>query len=59
MFVLNTSIIIKLIMNMYLQIVMNVAIETEVVFTTVITPLALIIAAATLDINYILIGMDV
>ena len=59
MFVLNTSIIIKLIMNMYLQIVMNVAIEREVVIRTVITPLALIIAPATLDINYILIGIDV
>ena len=46
-------------MNVYLQIVMNVTTETEVVNTTVITPLALITARATLDINDILIGINV
>ena len=46
-------------MNLYLQIVMNVPIEMEVVNKTVITPLALITAPVTMDIDYILIGINV
>ena len=38
---------------------MSVLLIMEIVNTTVITPLALITAPATLDIDYILIGIDV
>ena len=53
------NMIVKLIMNVSLQILMNVSIEGEVVNKTVITPLALITAPATLDIDDILIGINV
>ena len=46
-------------MNSYLQILMSVNIEMEVVNISVITPLALITAPAILDINCILIGVNV